>query len=50
MIATMTEEYGEVARVTNHLYGDKKKKDKETFRTLESIHMNLSGLVCLCLT
>lgn len=29
MVATMTEECGEVARVINLLYGDKKKKDGE---------------------
>lgn len=35
MVATMTEECGEVARVMNHLYGDKKKKDGENLQTLE---------------
>lgn len=35
MVATMTEEVGEVARVINHLYGDKKKKDGETLKDLE---------------
>ncbi len=35
MVATMTEECGEVARVINHLYGDKKKKDGETLEDLE---------------
>ncbi len=27
MVATMTEECGEVARIMNYLFGDKKKKD-----------------------
>lgn len=35
MVATMTEECGEVARVMNHLYGDKKKKDDENLQDLE---------------
>lgn len=35
MVATMTEECGEVARVMNYLYGDKKKKDGENLQTLE---------------
>lgn len=35
MVATMTEECGEVARVMNYLYGDKKKKDGETIDNLE---------------
>lgn len=35
MVATMTEECGEVARVMNHLYGDKKKKEGETLNNLE---------------
>ncbi len=35
MVATMTEECGEVARVMNHLYGDKNKKDGETMIDLE---------------
>lgn len=35
MVATMTEECGEVARVMNHLYGDKKKKDGESLENLE---------------
>jgi NTP pyrophosphatase (non-canonical NTP hydrolase) len=34
-VATMTEEMGEVARVINHMYGDKKKKDDEHIRNLE---------------
>ena len=35
MVASMTEECGEVARVINHLYGDKKKKDGESLNELE---------------
>lgn len=35
MVATMTEECGEVARVMNYLFGDKKKKDGETLKDLE---------------
>lgn len=35
MVATMAEECGEVARVMNNLYGDKKKKDGETLKDLE---------------
>lgn len=35
MLATMTEELGEVSRVINDLYGDKKKKDGENLRKLE---------------
>lgn len=35
MIATMTEELGEVSRVVNNLYGDKKKKDGEMLKDLE---------------
>ena len=34
MVATMTEECGEVARVINHIYGDKKKKDNEELKDL----------------
>ncbi len=35
MVATMTEECGEVARVMNNLYGEKKKKDGENLNDLE---------------
>ena len=35
MVATMSEETGEVARVINNLYGDKKKKDSEDLKNLE---------------
>lgn len=31
MVVTMTEECGEVARIMNHLYGDKMKKRKRNF-------------------
>ncbi|MDE6477523.1 MAG: nucleotide pyrophosphohydrolase, partial [Mycoplasmoidaceae bacterium] len=35
MLATMTEELGEVSRVINSLYGDKKKKEGEHLKDLE---------------
>ena len=35
MMTAMTEEVGEVSRVMNHLYGDKKRKSEETVRDLE---------------
>ncbi len=35
MLATMTEELGEVSRVINNLYGDKKKKEGEHLKDLE---------------
>ena len=35
MVATMTEELGEVARVVNIMYGDKNKKDSEILKDLE---------------
>ena len=35
MIATMTEELGEVARLINIMYGDKNKKSSETLKSLE---------------
>ena len=35
MVATMTEECGEVARVMNYLYGDKKPKKGENIGDLE---------------
>lgn len=34
-MAAMTEEVGEVARVINNMYGDKKKKDDENEKHLE---------------
>lgn len=34
-MAAMSEEVGEVARVVNHMYGDKKKKDQESLKDLE---------------
>lgn len=35
MMAAMTEEVGEVARVVNYLYGDKKRKKEETVKDLQ---------------
>lgn len=35
MVATTTEELGEVARIVNCMYGDKNKKDGETLKDLE---------------
>jgi len=35
MMACMTEEVGEVSRVINNMYGDKKKKDSENLKDLE---------------
>ena len=35
MLATMTEELGEVSRVINNLYGDKKRKEGESLKNLE---------------
>lgn len=48
MMACLTEEVGEVARVMNNLYGDKKKKcDEEEKHLAEEIGDLLFSLVCL---
>lgn len=48
MMAAMTEEVGEVARVMNNLYGDKKKKDTEGALHLEEeLGDLLFSLVCM---
>ncbi len=48
MMTAMTEEVGEVARVMNHLYGDKKRKSEETVRDLEEeLGDLLFSLICL---
>lgn len=47
-MAAMTEEIGEVARVVNHLYGDKKRKQEETVKDLqEELGDVLFSVVCL---
>lgn len=48
MVATMAEEVGEVARVINHLYGDKKRKKEETVKDLqEELGDVLFTVICL---
>lgn len=48
MMACLTEEVGEVARVMNNLYGDKKKKGDEEERHLEEeLGDLLFSIVCL---
>ncbi len=48
MVATMTEECGEVARVMNYLYGDKKKKEGETLEDLkEELADLLFTIICI---
>lgn len=48
MMAAMTEEVGEVARVMNNLYGDKKRKDGEDIKKLEDELSDLFfSLVCM---
>ena len=47
-MAAMTEEVGEVARVMNNIYGDKKKKDDENEKHLEEeLGDLLFTLVCM---
>lgn len=47
-MAAMTEEVGEVARVINNMYGDKKKKDEENEKHLEEeLGDVLFTLVCM---
>lgn len=48
MMACMTEEVGEVSRVINNLYGDKKKKENEELKNLEEeLGDLLFTLVCM---
>lgn len=48
MLATLTEELGEVSRVVNHMYGDKKKKDGESLKALEEeLGDLLFSLICM---
>lgn len=48
MVATMTEECGEVARVMNHLYGDKKIKNSEELKDLgDELADLLFSIVCI---
>lgn len=48
MMACLTEEVGEVARVMNNLYGDKKKKsDEEEKHLVEEVGDLLFSLTCL---
>ena len=48
MMATMTEEVGEVARVINHMYGDKQKKDTENLKNLqEELGDVLFTIICI---
>lgn len=48
MMACITEEVGEVARVMNNLYGDKKKKtDEEEKHLVEEVGDLLFTIVCL---
>lgn len=48
MMACMTEEVGEVSRVINNMYGDKKKKDSENLKDLEEeLGDLLFTLVCM---
>jgi len=47
-MAAMTEEVGEVARVINRMYGDKKSKDNENIKDLEEeLGDLLFTLVCM---
>lgn len=47
-MAAMTEEVGEVARVLNRMYGDKKSKDGENLKNLEEeLGDLLFTLVCM---
>ena len=46
MMAAMTEEVGEVARVVNSKYGDKKKKDGEYIKDLEEEMGDLLFSIC----
>ncbi|HOZ88979.1 MAG TPA: nucleotide pyrophosphohydrolase [Bacilli bacterium] len=47
-MAAMTEEVGEVARVINNMYGDKKKKDEENEKNLvEELGDLLFTLICM---
>lgn len=47
-MAAMTEELGEVARVINRMYGDKKSKDSENIKNLdEEIGDLLFSLICM---
>ncbi len=48
ILARITEEVGEVARLLNHLYGSKPKKDTEEKQELdEEIADVMYGLICL---
>lgn len=48
MLARLVEEVGETARLINHLYGPKKKKDSEAPQELESELADiLFALICL---
>lgn len=48
MVATMTEELGEVARLINIMYGDKNKKDSETLKSLkEELGDLMFTIICL---
>lgn len=46
-MAAMTEELGEIARVMNRMYGDKKAKDTENLKDLEEEILDLFfSLIC----
>ena len=48
MMACITEEVGEVARVMNHMYGDKKRKETESIKQLtEELGDLFFAIVCL---
>ncbi len=48
MLATMTEELGEVSRVVNCMYGDKNKKNGESLKALEEeLGDLLFALICM---
>lgn len=51
ILARVTEEVGELARLINHQYGPKKKKDSESAQELEDeIGDIVYALACLCNT
>lgn len=48
MLACLTEEVGEVSRVLNNMYGDKKKKNNENLKELEEeLGDVLFSIVCM---